>query len=86
MLVALAIFVAVCLAFEACALLCPSGKQWTRIIYAGLPGWMEVTEDEVPMVVGPAAFAASIHFNGFFYVYRGPWIWGLVRWIKDRPS
>lgn len=64
-------------------------REWIRVIYAGLPGWMEVApkgvkpgDDFTPMVAGPAAWAAGVAFNGYFGIYRGPWIWGFIQWLR----
>ena len=66
-------------------------REWVRFIYAGLPGWMEAPdtpeklaamgEEWAPLVAGPATLAMKIAYNGHIFVYRGPWIWGLLGWL-----
>ena len=74
------------LLFELYMLRAPrDGRTWLRVIYTGVPGWLEDRNDD-PALRGPAAIIAQLHFNGHLMPYEGSYLSALIMWIRNTPK
>lgn len=59
----------------------PPCGRWRRVIYAGLPGWLD--DGGEAELRGPATIPAQIHFNGRLTGYTGSYTVAVARLIRQ---